>query len=356
MNWAKIDANFWTSPKVEGDAEDGSEGAGFWGGVVFQALLLLNRAHQCNGFLPLSLVRPGFLAKHLKLDEAHHLSGEAPPSEIMRQALRAAQAARLIVLEAGGARIVGWDASWSDSGSAERMRRFRQRHVTSRDGGDEHRHGDACDAGDDRREEKRYREKREESVPDGVGDVTSRDVTGVTGRSATELERDAAAWAEAQLPASSDGLTVAGLEGELGGIRQGKDKRPRKEKPEPPIEALTMANLLIAYIIENAPGSRLEKATDSQRAAKAAAWADAFRLLHDRDGIEWGVIEGMIHWCQRDAFWSGVILSGDKFREKWDTLTAQRGKRSGAGPQAAPGVGRSDPAPHKDYGDGEAAV
>jgi hypothetical protein len=50
-------------------------------------------------------------------------------------------------------------------------------------------------------------------------------------------------------------------------------------------------------------------------------------LLHGADKHSWEEIAATIDWCQSDSFWKATILSGDKLREKWDMLTAQRARQ-----------------------------
>jgi len=52
-------------------------------------------------------------------------------------------------------------------------------------------------------------------------------------------------------------------------------------------------------------------------------WRDAARLMLDRDGRSLQEVLGAIRWSQGHAFWSGVILSMPKLREKYDQLRMQ---------------------------------
>lgn len=61
------------------------------------------------------------------------------------------------------------------------------------------------------------------------------------------------------------------------------------------------------------------------------SWAKTIRLMRERDGRNYQDMEKVFVWARRDNFWQGNILSANKFREKYDTLTAQMSRA----PQAA---------------------
>ncbi|GEO64440.1 helix-turn-helix domain-containing protein [Companilactobacillus nantensis] len=56
-------------------------------------------------------------------------------------------------------------------------------------------------------------------------------------------------------------------------------------------------------------------------------WANTIRLMHERDNRSYQQIKMMIDWCQQHDFWSGVILSPDKLRMKYDQMFVQFNKR-----------------------------
>ena len=95
------------------------------------------------------------------------------------------------------------------------------------------------------------------------------------------------------------------------------------EKP-PPIEpkdftkipqrAKDLAALLLKLIKENNPNCI---ATERQ----INPWANSFRLLNEKDGQPYDLIEKVIICCQNDEFWKNNILSGVKLRGQWNRLT-----------------------------------
>lgn len=52
-------------------------------------------------------------------------------------------------------------------------------------------------------------------------------------------------------------------------------------------------------------------------------WANEFRLMRERDGRSVEQIRYLISWTARHSFWSGVVLSPKKLRDKWDQLAKQ---------------------------------
>lgn len=86
----------------------------------------------------------------------------------------------------------------------------------------------------------------------------------------------------------------------------------------------------------NTPEGTVAKLTEAGKQQKARRWADAFRLMHDRDGHSWEAIDAMVDWSQADPFWRSNILSGDKLREKWDQLAARMQQQRAAPQHASP--------------------
>lgn len=78
------------------------------------------------------------------------------------------------------------------------------------------------------------------------------------------------------------------------------------------------ANYLLMKIRDNNPNS---KEPNLQK------WANSIRLMHERDNRSYEEIKSMIDWCQNHEFWSGVILSADKLRAKYDQMFAQSNMR-----------------------------
>lgn len=54
--------------------------------------------------------------------------------------------------------------------------------------------------------------------------------------------------------------------------------------------------------------------------ASLCRWAKYFDLLLTRDAKEYDEVVSVLKWCQKDEFWQGQILSGNKFRKQYETL------------------------------------
>lgn len=52
-------------------------------------------------------------------------------------------------------------------------------------------------------------------------------------------------------------------------------------------------------------------------------WADDIRKTVELDKRSLEQVSNMIEWATKDSFWSGVVLSARKLREKYDTMKAQ---------------------------------
>jgi len=124
-----------------------------------------------------------------------------------------------------------------------------------------------------------------------------------------------------------------------------RPNRPERDsaKPsntEPSSEPSTSTSAIFG--IADAPLSHLLAALIAQNGSRrpqvGKRWADAERLLLERDKRDRSEAERLIRWCQRDEFWRANVLSMPKFREKYDTLRLQA-KRGGAGLESPNGSG-----------------
>lgn len=93
--------------------------------------------------------------------------------------------------------------------------------------------------------------------------------------------------------------------------RRETDEAPRREDVEQLCEHLA---------------DRIE-ANGSRRPQITSRWRDAARLLIDRDSRAADEVHRAIDWCQDDEFWRTNILSMPKFREKFDQMRLQAGRR-----------------------------
>lgn len=333
LNWFKKDANFHQNPKVQD--------AGFWGGVVYDALLALNRQHRCDGHIRPSLCRPDYLARYVGLGGVKDWITR-PAIEVMREGLLAAQRAQLIKMSALGVQILGWGQEWRDGTSTERTRKWREARksgtpVTSRDGRDA-----------------RGEERRGEEIPD----IPDTEQATEDGRLPSRGPFTKATREFAQRLADDSGLPerLSGVM-DLGTSPGASSSPPAPLKPkkgrtrrQAPAEALQAALLLVGHIADNQPDGKIALMAEPQRVARAEQWADPIRLLHEQDGLTYVAIEAMIHWAQKHEFWRTVILSGANLREKWDTMAAQRGR--GAKPDK-PATGPAAPTAHDKHPDGD---
>lgn len=75
-----------------------------------------------------------------------------------------------------------------------------------------------------------------------------------------------------------------------------------------------LAELLFQKIKENNPEAK---------EPNLQSWADDMRKAMELDGRTYDQLKNMINWSQQNDFWSGVILSSKKIREKYDQMRTQ---------------------------------
>lgn len=98
-----------------------------------------------------------------------------------------------------------------------------------------------------------------------------------------------------------------------------KSNSPKSKKTYGPDDLnFKAANYLAMHIKDNNPKF---KEPNLQK------WANSIRLMHERDDRSYEEIKSMIDWSQQHDFWSGVILSADKLRIKYDQMFMQLNKR-----------------------------
>lgn len=313
--WAKIDALLPMNPKCYK--------AGFWGTIIYSNLLLINKAHGCQGMVPRNFTDPEYLARYLQLDtapvsigddgDASHRHGDGAIN-LVRFGLNQALKRKLIRNHGDRVEIVGWDRSWdkkADS-SKKRTRKWRERQAeSSRDDGD--------------------------GV--GDGDASQRHGDGVTPRVEEKRIEEI----------RSDSKEVSGDE---------SPTPPQKKKgldPDKiPEQAHTLAQLLADHVTENLPTGTLAKLAPAKRRARLLKWANTIRLMRTEDKHSWAQIDSMIAWSQAEPFWSGTITSAEGIRKNWDAMTGQRA----GNPRQPNGVdqGRTEPESHAAHEGGELPI
>lgn len=95
--------------------------------------------------------------------------------------------------------------------------------------------------------------------------------------------------------------------------------KPKKDKPTFPPDSI--AYRCAAYLDRQIRERLPEKKAADERTLQA--WADCFERCHRLDGYSWEIISAVLHFSQRDEFWSRNILSGRTFRAKFDKLYAK---------------------------------
>jgi hypothetical protein len=319
--WAKIDALLPMNPK--------GFDAAWWGCQIFANLLLINKAHGCDGLIPVRFVRPEYLARYLQMDTAKVIGPHAV--ELVKHGLEEAKRAELIRITADGVEILGWDRKWgrgADS-STERTRKWREKQREQQQDGES-----ALE---------QARALLEQAgmmvMAPGDGDASQRHSDGVTVR--IEQNRSDQIRTDKDLP-----------DAQSAPVEKPKAKAKKRKGLDPdkiPNAAHLAAQVLADYVIENNPDGKLAAMPEAKRQAAILKSADAIRLANKEDGLSWGKIDAMIEWSQNQKFWAPLVQDGAKRRKHWDTMA---GQRNGTVTEDVK-VGRVEPAPHSAHQGGE---
>ncbi|MES3674415.1 hypothetical protein QC589_00510 [Halomonas elongata] len=137
---------------------------------------------------------------------------------------------------------------------------------------------------------------------------------------------------------SGSPVTPLSPDGESVDAQQARPKRQRRQWGEPVDHELT--NEMVAAV-----------SADLEAPVKhnPDGWANEFRLMRQRDGRTVEQIRYLISWTAEHHFWSSVVLSPKKLRDKWDQLAKQvRGQRKPATRQDGR-LGMAQPQPQGSY-------
>lgn len=151
-------------------------------------------------------------------------------------------------------------------------------------------------------------------------DVTSGNVIG-SGSVDTSSGTTSAPMRGNSADAPGDPALVIGEQGNRGTGEQGMsaDAATAPPEPQPVREDVEQICEAIALHVHEQTG---KQPTITKK------WRDSARLLIDRDGFTLEQITWIIRWVAGHDFWSAVILSAPKLREKFPNLVAQA-KRDG---------------------------
>jgi len=108
------------------------------------------------------------------------------------------------------------------------------------------------------------------------------------------------------------------------GVRRGEEGS-KERKGEERKSAIDTADSPLSHLLAD-----LIAQNGTKRPLVTKRWADAERLLIERDERDAGEARELLAWSQADEFWRANILSMPKFRDKYDQLRLQA-KRNGRG-------------------------
>jgi len=79
----------------------------------------------------------------------------------------------------------------------------------------------------------------------------------------------------------------------------------------------------IHYQLASSLFKEIQNNNSEARPPNLQTWSDDIRKMIELDGRKPEQVTNMIHWCQSHDFWSGIILSGKKLRDKYDQMRIQ---------------------------------
>jgi hypothetical protein len=79
----------------------------------------------------------------------------------------------------------------------------------------------------------------------------------------------------------------------------------------------------IHYQLASTLFEKIKNKNTEARTPNLQNWSDDIRKMIELDGRKPEQVENMIAWCQSHDFWSGIILSGKKLRDKYDQMRIQ---------------------------------
>lgn len=270
MLWCKVDANLDTNPKISK--------AGFWGSVVFQLILRLNKLRDGNGVLPLSCIDGGYLARLLNLHDAEGLDMDA--ESLCRMGVKRLIDATALHVSETHVTISGFDEAWSKlrpgDHSTERVREWRQKNPKN---------SSATEM------------KRSETH---------------------ETQRNAVKRHKSRVDQSRDPSSTVVADDQI-------KKNTEDQDPKCDPRAIALAKSLHGLIAR-----RLPNAKSVQNGTKTIdQWSLEFDRTHRLDRRPWDRMAEVLAWSQQDSFWQANILSAKKFRAQYDALEAKMAKSAG---------------------------
>jgi hypothetical protein len=108
-------------------------------------------------------------------------------------------------------------------------------------------------------------------------------------------------------------------------LDQGRDQGSRTKDSAP-----TAADAPLCFLLAD-----LIEANGSKRPTVTKRWADAERLMLERDERDPVKAERLLRWCQADEFWCSNILSMPKFRDQYDQLRLHANRKRDTAQQQA---------------------
>jgi hypothetical protein len=127
----------------------------------------------------------------------------------------------------------------------------------------------------------------------------------------------------------------------------GADEKPAKKRRVDPAKiperAWLAADYLRGRVLQEDPAAAVGRKPWEETAGLRLAWANEFRLIHERDARPWDEIARVVYWLfhKQSGTARFVVQSPESLREKWDRIQAVRRNQSQQDKRGADG--RPDP-------------
>lgn len=107
-------------------------------------------------------------------------------------------------------------------------------------------------------------------------------------------------------------------------------KNDKNDKNDKNIKDIPPKSKKRIYEVDSAPYQlaqflfeEIQKNNPEVRKPNLQTWSDDIRKMMELDGRKENQVRNMISWSQEHEFWSGIILSAKKLREKYDQMRTQ---------------------------------
>lgn len=105
--------------------------------------------------------------------------------------------------------------------------------------------------------------------------------------------------------------------------KKSKEKKTTRDLLPPDLPLAANKHYLAAQWLSKCALENSPRKMRMPSEANLQSWADVFRLMEDRDNLEWNDIRDVLKWATKDVFWKAQILSAGNFRKHYNQLVVK---------------------------------